>query len=250
MNGQPVVDILVVTHGPDADWLRYCLASVAKFARGFRQTVVVYPYADASKIDPVLAGFNVARRPYHEAPPPYGHLHHNVQKCRADEICDGAEYVLHMDADCVFTEQACPTDYFVDGKPALLREPYERVGEAQKWRPIVTHAIGVDFPYETMRRHPIVHAASTYAKTRKWIEDRTAMAFEKWVLCQQPLRQFTCGFCEFNTLGAVALLANADAYHVVTLPEQAPPPARVRQFWSHGGITREVRDFMRATLDV
>src|ERR1043166_937580 len=91
--------LVIVTFLKDAEWLRFCLRSINKFASGFLETVVIIPERDAQAMSPMILGHGAKLKTFNEAPAPLGHLHHCAIKCSADLFTE-ADHVLYIDADC------------------------------------------------------------------------------------------------------------------------------------------------------
>lgn len=218
----PRTDILIVTYAKDADWLGYCLKAIRKHCRGFGSVVVVHEQRGAK----------------------HGYLRQQIYKCFADVYCQDAAYVMHVDSDCIFTAAARPDDYFIDKKPVLLREKYDRL--RVPWRLPTEKALGVSCEYETMRRHPAVHPVSLYERLRAHVERVHGKQFADYVLRQAPP---SVGFSEFNCLGAFALHYHAPDYHWIDVGADARPPDRLRQFWSYDGTAKHREWLDRAVRD-
>jgi hypothetical protein len=239
----PRTDIMIVTYAKDADWLRYCLRSIRKFCTGFGDVIVAYPNKDATLIEPICREYGATQKGFDEHSTK-GHLHHLVVKCEADLYCPDADYVLHVDSDCVFHEPTTPEDYFVGGKPVMMRERYDRLGTQVPWRPVVARALGFNPEYETMRRHPSLYPRTIYAELREHVEAVHHVPFDRYVLAQEMI---PCpGFCEFNSLGALAIQSHEGDYHWVDPEHDVVPANRLRQFYSHGGLT-EYRGWLEQT---
>lgn len=238
--------IYIVTYAKDAPWLTHCLRSIVKFAAGFSGTTVLAPRRDEAAFTVLCAQNGADLKLFDEAPPPLGHLHHNVMKCSADMVCPFDDFFCHIDSDCIFREPVTPEDYFVGGKPVLLMESYARLGGAVPWKPIVDNALHVDAQYEFMRRHPAVHYRELYAQTRDWVYDVQGVPFTEWVLRQRPV--FPCGFAEFDTLGEVAWQRFNDRYHFIDVGRHPYPRSKLIQFWSHGPMDQEQKIWIDGQL--
>lgn len=231
----------MVTYGKDLPLARYALRSVDKFARGFRETIVVVPDCDVAAYSAIAGNARVIG--FSERPAK-GMLHHQAMICQADLLCPGADFILHMDADCLFTEPVTPEDYITpEEKPVLLYQPFEEFKDwpnRYSWKSCVKNAIGIDPDHETMCRHPAVHIRPIYQKTRELIGVHTKQDWIEYVLsCRNEYPQT---FAEFPTLGAVAMNHFHGEYHWAKYPthNDRSIPQLVREkmttFWSHGGI--------------
>ena len=207
--------IQICSYAKDVGWCRYALRSIKKYARGFSGVRLVVPAGDFQLFSRIGSGVSLC--PIKQIGYPLRgdkpKLHYLIQQCRADEHCSEADFILHMDSDCVFTEPVTPEDYLVQDRPVLLREKFEIVktyfpGRCT-WQPLAEKALGFPVPYDTMVRHPSVHHRWLYREVRERIEHVQGVPFDEYVFAQseQPL-----GFTEYPILGAYALQFHADKY--------------------------------------
>lgn len=229
-------DIMIVSYAKDIPWLEWCLKSIRKFATGFNRVVLVAPTQEVQDFIPFKDQADLMFYSRDEDPEKW-HIHHQAMKCRADDFC-GGDFILHTDSDCVFTEPVSPGDYFVNDKPVMLIERYNRLRD-NPWRNVVETALGFPVEYETMRRHPQVNYRGIYEDLRNHIAGVHDEIFEDWVLRQKAT--FPWGFTEFNTIGAFAMhdIRWRNKYHFVDLARQPRPRDKIMQFWSHDPLTKE-----------
>lgn len=233
--------IFIISHKKDFPWLQFCLKSIIKFSSGFDKTMVLVPSIDFDVCVGMvrkLPDFPISVQCGDQPLQPLCHLWHNIQKCRADEWCSTADFILHIDSDCIFRESVKPEDYFVDGKPVLLYEEYARLEKefpGFPWRSRVERALRRPVRYEFMRRHPMVNPRGVYKATRDEVEKAQHMPFDQYVLKQKP--DYPAGFAEFNTIGAVAWEPPwHDQYHWIDVGKEPWPRSKIIQFWSHGSM--------------
>lgn len=229
----PKVEILIVSYAKDLPYLRWCLESIKKFATDFSGVTLVVPSVEIGDFKDFAQETNWKLRVYNRTEDKRKwHLAAQVEKCLADQHCPDADFILHTDSDCIFTEPVTPDDYFVNGKPVMVIEAYSRL-KGNPWQSIVRKALGWLPEYETMRRHPQVNPVGIYADVRQRVERVNRMRFADWVLMQKG--DFPFGFTEHNTIGAVALrdLRWRTAYHWIDAGKETPPKEKLLQFWSH-----------------
>ena len=236
----PSHDIFICTYHKDAVWLEYCLKSVQKYARGFRNTIVVYPARDADILRPVCDRFPfVVQKMVEETGD--GHLFQNATKTSCDLYSD-ADFFLHMDSDCLFTEEASPEDYKTDGRCDIVYCPYTELqtshgGNPVPWQDITSRSIGIPVLVETMRQFPMMYPEWLYSETRKRIEEIHKTTFFKYVMESLPDGPAFKGYSEFNSIGCVAmyLFYNHFNFYYSNSDERLRKlkPAKVKQFWSH-----------------
>jgi hypothetical protein len=240
--------ILIVTHIKDCAWLQYCLRSIKKFATGFAEVMLVVPCDELSHFVAEARTFECRVAGFDQAPPPYGHLDHQVQKCLADSHLSDCDFILHLDSDCMFIEPVTPDDYFVDGKPVLLLQSYKSLSaDVQGWKAVTEKALGIETPFETMRRHPAVHYKTIYQPVREAVAAEHGMRFRKYVLAQKATFQY--GFSEFNTLGAWVVANCPTKYQLIDVGTMPRPKDKLVQFWSHSPPGKPQNVYINSKLE-
>jgi len=171
--------------------------------------------------------------------PEKGMLHHMLQIMRADEWCPDADFIAHMDADCIFTEPVTPEDYIQDGKPILRYEYFSKINQRHsgvgRWQECCQKCLPFPVLHEAMRCHPEVYHRGLYARARDLIAATVHKSCDDYVHEQQ--NAFPQTFCEFNTLGNVALHDFPEQYLAIEQTgDRVTPHNKLQQFWSHGAI--------------
>lgn len=229
------VDILICSWYKDIPYLEMCLQSIRRFASGFGDVRLLVALEEVPEFMPIASEFQTDLCHYNrDQHPVKWHLHHQAMKCNADKFCINADFILHTDSDCIFTESVSPRDYFVDGKPELLVQSYETCGGERQWKGPTERALGFSCSHETMRRHPAVHYRGMYKEMRECVELVHKMPFDEYVLSCKP--DFPWGFSEFNALGSFVLNSHwAEKYHIIDTGAVGHPPSskKLVQFWSH-----------------
>lgn len=243
------LDLFIVTYAKDYPYMRWCLKSIAKFARGFNSLHILVPIGDAATLKQIADLKDVeAIMPVHihegEEWPGKGFLWHMFNIMYADNWCIGADFVAHIDPDCIFTSEVTPSDYICDGKPYLRYERYDSLGKrhpgAAAWREPTQRSLPFPVWAECMRCHPGVFHMGLYPKTRELVEQATRMPFEDYV--KQQKNSFPQTLSEFNTLGHVALECFPGQYiPVEQKTDRVTPDNKLQQFWSHGLIDHPQR---------
>ncbi len=224
--------LLIVSWLQDLCWLEYCLRSIEKFATGFHETVVLVPQQELEEFqDRLVSPPGIRIKTYHRVEDKAKwHLHHQAMKCHADAWCLTADFVLHIDSDCVFSAPVTPEDYFVDGKPVMLIEPYKNLVN-NPWQIPTQNALKRTVEWETMRRHPQVNPIEVYLDLREHIHRLHNMTLESYILRQKA--DFPWGISEHNLIGAYAFESHRDAYHWIDVSKKSRPASKLIQFWSH-----------------
>lgn len=203
-------DIVIVSCAKHFNWLRYCLLSCKKFATGFRQIKILIPSEDLEAMTPLLTELSQidgigSKVQCYDDWPDKGFLRHEYAIMCSDYFTD-ADFIYHMDSDCMFVEPTTPEDYIVDGKPVLLYASYAWLITQQAnlgmWKEGVEKAIGGTSDHEFMRRPQMTHHRKTYAKARECIEAHTGQSCADYI--RSGRNEFPQSFGEFNTLGEVA----------------------------------------------
>lgn len=233
-------EIFIVSCAKHFDWLEYCLKSIGKFASGFSGVTVLVP----QEPDYPMAVQRFFGRDFGPLPfrwpicgpewPDKGMLWHMAQVMKADEWCPEADFILHTDSDCVFSEPVTPEDYFVNGKPVLYHERFKSLGKKHpdvlRWQEVVQKCVTFPVTQETMRRHPAVHPRKTYLKSREEIERKTRVNWEDYIRNQR--NEFPQSFCEYVTLGNVGMHYFPNDYNLMDMEHQPWPTQKIVQFSS------------------
>jgi FkbM family methyltransferase len=223
-------DIFIKSYPKDYEWLSYCLRSIKKFGKGFRRVVVVAPDASYQKPN----GLDVWSVQVPEQCED-GYLSQQMFKLNAHQFSD-ADYILHVDSDTVFNKPFTPDDFIRDGKPVWMMTPYSKL--EVPWRMITEKFLDESIEFEFMRRLPILIPRWAYWHLAKFCAAQHGSSVNDYI-CKQPSRAFS----EFNAMGAYLYLHHRDKIFWVNTdiaPEQWPE-LKVEQFWSHSGVTPEIK---------
>ena len=232
-------EIFIVSYAKHFPWLSYCLQSTSKFATGFSGITVLIPRGQESQLPDDIKNSTSYKICLGDEWPGRGMTWHMAQIMRADQWCPQADFILHTDSDCLFTEPVTPDDYFVDGKPVLYYERFSTLTKKHPdvgvWQRVTQECLPFPVLYETMRRHPAVHHRNVYAEARGAIVTKTKQPVDDYIKsCRE---EYPNGFCEFVTLGNVVMHQEhlRKQYHLVDTAEfkNGWPRQKICQFWSH-----------------
>jgi hypothetical protein len=235
-------DIFICTCAKDFPWLKYCLRSIEKFTAGFNAVRILVPKEDHAGLQKLVDEEVSNRDLFHclgrEEWPGQGMNWHMAQIMYTDTISP-ADFIAHLDPDCVFTGPVTPDTYFRDGKPILRFENFHFIGFRHpgvlRWQECTTKCLPFPVHYETMRCHPSVYHRGLYAPARAQMEQKTGQPVPDYI--RSCKNEYPQGFCEFVTLGNVAMQFFRDQYHLVEqFSNRVTPPNHVQQFWSHGPL--------------
>lgn len=225
--------IFIKTCRKDLEWLRYSLESIAKYAIGFDEVVVVADRGCHGQIERVLTG---REKVVYVPEWNNGYIQQQYVKLHADGYCS-SENILFVDSDVVFFDYFSENSFMVGRKPILLKTRYENVGDAQAWKPITEQAMGVKTEWEYMRRMPLIYRRDTITAFRNAfisvVESLKGMAGNS--------------FSEFNCIGLFIELYEPNLYFISDT-EVWMPPTVCKQFRSWDGINNEVRDEIRRLI--
>lgn len=254
----PKTEILIITYKKDARWLDYCLQSLAKFASGFHKITVAAPYRDESVFKKMQRkhGFNLYQ--YAEVPGK-GMVQHEERICSADEICTEADFIMHLDADCIYHSRVTPDEYVVKNKPVYVVRTYESlfspdrksVSDCFQWKAVAANTLGFEPEMYTMCRHPTVLPKWMYSKFRAHVESVQKMPFREFVLLQK--NEFPQTFAEFPSLGAYAWKFHRNAFHWIDISETGSagaPKDLQKAYWSHGGLAQKMESGKTAEEEI
>lgn len=239
-------EIFICTYVKDFSYLKYCLRSIAKSATGFAGLTILVPKEDHAGLVSLVAevaAFKPLPCPVQllagDEWPGLGMVWHMNQIMHADQLCPAADFIAHLDPDCVFTGPVTPETYIVAGKPILRFENFNFIGFRHpgviRWQEATAKCLPFPVHYETMRCHPEVYHRALYAAARQQMEQKTGQPVPDYIRSQR--NEFPQTFCEFVTLGNVAMHLFREQYHLVEqFDDHTTPPNHLQQFWSHGAL--------------
>lgn len=233
--------IFIPTFRRDIPYLIPCLRSIRKFGSGIHEVVVDVPGQDLNDMLLLVGEFKI-RMTFHKGETPQnGGLWQQLVKLRADEKCPGADVILYVDSDCVFTEPFGPWDYFKDYVgPVLCIKPWSESSpdERSAWWKSTEKNLAFKCEFNTMVRHPAAHHAWVLPLFRDYIEKRTGgMSFDYYVLdCGAGIRP---GISEFNCLGSFVRQFYPHEYHLIDISKEGRPKDKLYQGWSRKGVRPE-----------
>lgn len=250
------VSIQIVTYAWDFRYLVYALRSVSKFARDFEEVVICCPGTDQKALETMLIDLGknwpskIRMRPRYFAEwVGKGMLHHMFVILNADSCCPGADFVLHMDSDHIFTGSVSPETYVKGGKADIVYASFDWLTKADSegkrrvelgllnWQNASFRALGVMDEFEFMRRAPLVHARQVYPQVRADVEAHTGGALDVFMKDQRNTYPQT--FAEFQSIGSVAYRKFRGFYNWHNQEAGQFPDGHIGQSWSHRPPTAE-----------
>lgn len=257
-NPNPVdgpTEILIVTYHKDFPWLAYALRCIKKHCRGFRHVTLAIPTRDMDAFFALWRDDMAVTRvvPYDEVPAK-GMLQHMVKMAEADQIVvPGTKYVLHLDADCMFRMPTTPEHYFWQDKPYYLirtwdslgapdpRDPTRKiVSDCAQWKPATDTQLGFDTPWYTMCMNTAVFPVDFYARYREHVASVHRRPFADHMLAGR--NEFPQTSMDWTAMGAFAKRFMPERFTWFDVCDGNPYPVdRKKAYWSHGGLTEEIR---------
>lgn len=240
--------IFIVTYHKDFQYLKYCLLSIEKFAVGFSGVTILVPDTDASELIQLVVE-NCKKVPvrcvYGNEWKGKGMLWHMAQIMKSDQWCPDADFIAHLDPDVVFTKPVTPETFIKNGKPFLQYERFSSIGHRHpgvlKWIENTQRCLPFDVFFETMRGFPHVFHNDLYRECRRLVEQKVKLPIDYYI--ESGRNEYPQEFCEFVTLGNVAMQCFPDKYILIDNalkpnPDKSDFP--VFQAWSHAAPTEDV----------
>jgi hypothetical protein len=222
------VDIFIRSYEKDFKWLAYALKSIHKNVRGYQQVIVAVPEGQGH-----LLSHLTAERVIEVPDLPNGYIGQQLTKMTAWMYSD-ADAILYWDSDTAALEPVdIAQEFLYRGKPIIYYTPWEKVGDAICWKACTEKALGAPAEFEYMRRLPLLYLRDTVGDCCAYIERTVGRSLV-------PYMNSIDRFSEFNALGAFAHKFQWQDYEFRNTDHHAPPPPKIQQFWSWGGITHEV----------
>lgn len=222
--------LFIRTFRNDAEFLHCLMRSLERFARGFDIVVHCDP-VDHPIIEPIVRGRGrlVTSRPLIAN----GYKNQMLVKLMADEFCDN-ELIVFCDSDCCAHAEFTPEHYMKDGKPEILKTPFDVLGNSVPWRPATEAALGEPVEFELMRALRLMYRRETLAGFRAWMRHKHMMPLDAFIVR-------TTNFSEFCALGAWAHKYCHGDYAWLDTTKDPLPFFAIRQFFSGNGVTPEIR---------
>jgi hypothetical protein len=235
------VEIFIVSYFKDIEWLEYCLKSIKKFATGFSGVTLMVPDSEADDFYPLKSktGVDFSFRTYDRTPDlQKWHIDHQRIKCFADKACQGADWIFHIDSDCIFREPVDVSHYFRDGRAVLPLQRFDQLPSVP-WRACTEEALAMNADYETMRCHGLTYPVGIYSQMRRRIEAVHETTFSEFMLSRKP--DYPWGVSEFNLLGTFAFNSPRwfTQFRWLDLGAGEKWDNKIIQYWSHAGIHGE-----------
>lgn len=223
--------IVIRSYFRDFRWLRYCLQGIHRFARGFAAVIVIMPRSSLERLpwQPVGEEHILASEEFED-----DYLGQQVTKLYADQLTD-ADYICHLDSDCVLRRPVAPVDLLVEGKVCIPFTPYAQLPFERPWQRVTEKFLLHSVEHSFMRRLPLVYPRWLYPELRRCSTRLHGQELKDYILSQPP-----GGFSEFNILGAYAFYYHYETFTWQPVAPDAPNEQFCKWYWSWGGLRPEI----------
>lgn len=260
-NATPVdgVQILIVTYAKDFPWLEYAVRCMGRHLRRFQGVTIAIPQEHLDGLVgmnlmryPGVRELNVGVKTYFE-PPGKGFLNHEMMMASAEQLVPaGTQWVMHLDADCMFKIATDPQDYFLNDKPQYIyrsweslsspdpRDPTQKiVSDCIMWKEPTSKQLGYQSDVYTMCRHPNVFPIEFYRPYREHIANHHQMSFEQYMLSGER-NSHPQDRMDLTAMGQYAWTFMRDRFHWINCATEEYPKDRQQAYHSHSGLKPEV----------
>lgn len=217
--------IFVKSCRKDRFFLQYLLRSLAKFATGFVETVLLIPEMDRPHFE--LTDFGNASVRWVDEPDGQNYLRQQAFKMHADEYCSG-ELILAIDSDCFFFKSISPEMFQSNGKAISLIRHWADAGTSIAWKPITEKFLKWEMAFDGMACLPFIIDRRVLPLIRQYSQDTHGKSIDEYIL-SCPGNDFS----EFNALSAFSLRFTPFFYDWrIANPEADGFPRNHWQKWS------------------
>ena len=223
-----IIDIFIRTYPKDYHLLQYCLYSIKKNVKGYRDIIICVREKDYDSLVNTINTSGCKIIQCHNFQDEIDYCGQQISKINADKSSD-SDYILYIDSDCiVYDIFDIQKDLFdSNGKMFFLKDKWDDIPKsASCWKPCL-EALDILTQYEFMRRIPFIVPTRILKPVRELIELKTQKEFADGCLYIYNKLQFS----EFNIMGSYMYLNdNTDINFVYS---KDAPKVPLKQLWSH-----------------
>lgn len=248
------VEIHICSYVKHFNYLFKCLKSILKFSEGFNRVNLLIPSRDSEIFyntvpnDIKVKIGNFIKIIEFEEWENKGMLHHEYKVLTADIDCPDADYILHLDSDCILLDNLHINNFFENDKPIMYYESYENLSKREpniiNWQIAVEKALGWKPENEFMRSRFLTYKKDLYSYTRELMEQNVKIPLDEYVKSQR--NEYPQTFAEYPTLGEIAWKFFKNDYYWIDSSDFSNIPlhiyktdVKIRQMWSHREFTEE-----------
>ena len=231
-------DIVIRTYIKDLPFLVHAVKSIRDRVTGYRNIVITAPRSEAIRIGKVIGLPVIGVQPFAD-----DYIGQQHTKLKATDYSD-AEVICFWDSDTVAAHPVDLSDLLFNGDRLIMHHvSFDGLQDgSQIWQQIMARDMGSVPEFEFMRCLPLAYHRSTLIGCVNHIEALHGMQLDAYMK-RLPHRSFT----EFNCAGMWGHNNERDLYDWrVDEAEVQQWKVLVKQFWSWGGITREIREDLKA----
>lgn len=226
-----MISLFVRSYPGDFNWLAHSVKSMSKNLHNISEKILVVP-ASCTYIPTYIRNFFDNIHFVHETHE--GYIQQQIDKVRAYKYCS-SDYILFSDSDCIYYNQFDAEQKLQDGKVLLPKTRYELVESAIIWKEITYMTTGIMPDYEYMRCFPIMH----HREVLEWLDSDNHYNSYLSVVKNRELS-------EFNALGIIAETHFKHRYIFLDTETTDVKIQTAKQYWSWGGITKDIRQELRS----
>ncbi len=247
-------EIFIVSYWKDFPWLNYAIRSIRKFCSGFSGVTLAIPSRDLKAWVEMrepdyseYANCTPVRVVTYEEVEGKGMVQHMEVMSRADDFVPvGTDFVLHHDSDGIFNVPTTPEDFFRNDKPVYLYRTWESltdktgvVSDCAQWREPTDRQLGFPSEIYTMCVNTQMLPICFFRRYRLLLELTHGNV---WGFFLSGKNSFPQDRLDFTAMGAFAYKMMPHDFTWFDVENGLPHPRDPKKaFWSHGGLTDEIR---------
>lgn len=231
------VAVRTVSYDADLEWLKFQKKSFDKYCSGYDSYAVISYPEENKLLSKWLNSESITHFINNSCPKiKRGYMKQQWIKMTADLFSNNSDYIMHIDSDCVFHTNNTPETFFINNKPIMLMTPYD--GPSLKnagvpWQAITEKAFGRKVDFEFMRRMPLIYPTNIYKDLRDWFDENRDFSLLGYIEDGNDLS-------EFNLMGAYCWEYHRDKFHWINTEKEGVPDSYLEQFWSYGGVLKNL----------
>lgn len=252
-------EVLIISYSKDFQWLVMALRCAFKHLSGFQGITVAHPNHEATLFKTLLDQFDVRLHGYDELPCK-GHITHMAMMASADTFLPaGTKYFLTTDSDGMFHTPSMPEHFAWNDKPYWIVRSWDSlitedptnpgskvISDNMQWRGPTHAQLGFDPPVFSMCMNVQLMPLDVLASYRQHVESIHRKPFMSYMV--EGRNEFPPDRMDFTALGAFFYKYHHDRFHWFDVSHPPYPKDRKKAFWSHGGITPDVREEIEGFL--
>jgi hypothetical protein len=247
------IDIFIKTYHGDFIWLEYCLKSVKKYAKGFRNIIVVSDN-DENLIPDSIIDILPIKLFYTDVPKiipkncvqSTGYLWQQIIKLSWVDYTD-ADAVFVLDSDEMLSKELNPSSLITeDGKFRWFYRNWEFSRDAIVWKEPTKKILNIEPQYEAMCEPGFVLERNT---TEKFIEYITKIHSANTIWHSFFNADIIC-FSEYNAYGSYVYNFDNDEkyFKIINGEDKTLYNCSIIKSWSWGGLSEEDKEKRDALL--